>query len=289
MAARRSDGEPDDQEHLLGREEDDPQRPARRGRPARPRPLTRIRLRPPLPAGPGARRRRPRGRRRPTRPSTRARSAAPADRARRRRGPVRAAPGQQDHRLEQARLAGRVRARRRGAARAERGVERRVAAEVGATVPSRIGRAVGPAVAPAAAVGGGPDRHDHVDVVVVADRLEDARRERAVELEGELVGVDVGQHVGEVARVERDRRAVALDRGLDLADVVADLGVGADGDPGLAVATDLELDDVGRLVGDQGGRADGPQQLLAIEDGPRRVGLRARPAGSSGTGRRSAG
>ena len=97
--------------------------------------------------------------------------------------------------------------------------------------------------------------------------------ERAVELERELVGIDVGQDVGQVAGVERDRRAVALDRGLDLADVVADLGVGADRDPGLAVGRDLELDDVGRLVGDQRRRPDRAQELLAIEDRPRRVGL----------------
>ena len=56
-------------------------------------------------------------------------------------------------------------------------------------------------------------------------------------------------------------------------DVVADLGVGADRDAGLAVAADLELDDVGRLVGDERGRPDGPEQLLAIEHGPRGVGL----------------
>ena len=143
-------------------------------------------------------------------------------------------------------------------------------------VSSRVVRIPGGA-GPASGYGGlgrGPDRHDDVDVVVVADRLEDAGRQRAVELERELVGVDVGQDVGEVAGVERDRRAVALDRGLDLADVVADLGVGADRDPGLAVGRDLELDDVGRLVGDQRRRPDGAQELLAIEDGPRRVALR---------------
>ena len=111
-----------------------------------------------------------------------------------------------------------------------------------------------------------------MDVVVVADGLEDPRRERAVELQGELVRVDVGQDVRQVAGVERDRRAVALDRGLDVTDVVADLGVGADRDARLAVAADLELDDVGRLMGDEGRRADGPQELLAIEDGARRVG-----------------
>ena len=65
--------------------------------------------------------------------------------------------------------------------------------------------------------------------------------------------------------------AVALDGRLDLAVVVADLGVRGDRDPGLAVAADLELHDVRRLVGDQRRRPDGPQQLLAVEDGPRRV------------------
>ena len=44
--------------------------------------------------------------------------------------------------------------------------------------------------------------------------------------------------------------------------------------PGLAVGADLELHDVGRLVGDERRRTDGPQELLAVEDGPRRVLLR---------------
>jgi hypothetical protein len=83
-----------------------------------------------------------------------------------------------------------------------------------------------------------------VDVVVVADGLEDARRERALELEGELVGGDALEDVREVLRVEGDRRPVALDRRLDLADVVPDLRVGADRDPRLAVRRDLELHDV---------------------------------------------
>ena len=163
--------------------------------------------------------------------------AAPADQLAVGRRPVRAAPGQQDDRLEQARLAGRVRAPDELRAGAERRVERRVAPQVEQADASRAGSS-GPAAPgrpPDRGLGGGPDRHDDVDVLVVADRLEDAGRERAVELERELVGVDVRQDVGEVARVERDRRAVALDRGLDLADVVADLGVGADRDPGLAV------------------------------------------------------
>ena len=44
--------------------------------------------------------------------------------------------------------------------------------------------------------------------------------------------------------------------------------------PGLAVAGDLELHDVGRLVGDERRRPDRPEELLAVEDGARRVGLR---------------
>ena len=44
--------------------------------------------------------------------------------------------------------------------------------------------------------------------------------------------------------------------------------------PGLAVAADLELDDVRRLVGDERRRPDGPEQLLAVEDGAGRVRLR---------------
>ena len=189
------------------------------------------------------------------------------------------APGQQHDRLEEAGLAGRVRAPDELWAGAEGDVE--------GGVPAEVEQADG--VEQGSASGGRPDRHHDVDVVVVADGLEDARRERAVEFEGELVGVDVRQDVGEVAGVERDRRAVAFDRGLDLADVVADLGVGADRDPALAVAADLELDDVRRLVGDERGRSDRPQELLAIEDRPGRVARRAPPAGSSGTGRRSAG
>ena len=110
------------------------------------------------------------------------------------------------------------------------------------------------------------DRHDDVDVAVVADRLEHAGRQRPVELERELLGVDVGQDVGQVAGVERDRRPVALDGRLDGLDVVADLGIRADGDARIAVAADLELDDVRRPVGDQRGRPHRPEELLAIED-----------------------
>ena len=98
----------DDQEHLLGREEDDPQQPAEARRPpaeavdpdplaarrtrragAHDRDLERVRSDAPLDAG---------------------EVRAPADQLAVGAGPVRAAPGQQDDRLEQARLAGRVRA-----------------------------------------------------------------------------------------------------------------------------------------------------------------------------------
>ena len=43
---------------------------------------------------------------------------------------------------------------------------------------------------------------------------------------------------------------------------------------GIAVEPDPELDDVRRLVGDQRRRPDRPEELLAIEHGPRRVGRR---------------
>ena len=44
---------------------------------------------------------------------------------------------------------------------------------------------------PRALLGRRTDGHHHVDVVIVAHRTEDARRQRPVELEGELVGGDV--------------------------------------------------------------------------------------------------
>src|SRR5688500_3093726 len=112
-----------------------------------------------------------------------------------------------------------------------------------------------------------PDRHDDVDILVVPDRLEHTRREWPVELERELLGTDVGQHVRQVACVERDGGAVALHGRLHLAHVVAHLCVRADRDPAVAVAPDLELDDVGRLVGDERRGADGTKQLLAIQHG----------------------
>jgi hypothetical protein len=61
------------------------------------------------------------------------------------------------------------------------------------------------------------------DVGDVAHRLEDARREGPVELEREAVGVDVRGGRRQVPGVEGDRRGVALDRRLDLPDMVADL------------------------------------------------------------------
>ena len=104
-----------------------------------------------------------------------------------------------------------------------------------------------------------------MDVPVVADGLEDAGRERPVELERELLGIDVCQHVGQEARVERDRRPVAFDRRFDPANVIADLGVRADRDPGVPLEPDSELDDVRRLVGDERGRTDRPEELRALE------------------------
>ena len=72
-------------------------------------------------------------------------------------------------------------------------------------------------------------------------------------------------------RVEGDRRAVALDGCFDLTDVVADLCIGADRDAGIAIGADLELHDVGRLVGDQGGRTNCSEEFVTIDDGAGRV------------------
>ena len=111
-------------------------------------------------------------------------------------------------------------------------------------------------------------------VGVVADRPEHPGRERSVQLEGELVDVDVLEHVDQVAGVERDRRPIALDRRLDLALVVADLGRRGDHDTGFPVDADPELDDVRRRAGDERGQPDRLEQLLAIDDRAGRMTLR---------------
>ena len=156
----------------------------------------------------------------------RANVGAPADQLGVRRRAVRAAPGEHDDRLEQVRLARGVRPHDQLRARPEVDLERGVAAKVAqrrAVEQDASSRRRRPPVAS----GRRADGHDDVDVLVVADRLEHARRERPVELERELVGVQVLERFGEVARVEGDRRAVALDRRLDLALVVADVRGGA--------------------------------------------------------------
>jgi hypothetical protein len=56
-------------------------------------------------------------------------------------------------------------------------------------------------------------------------------RKRPVQLDRELVRVHVRQDVEQVAGVEGDRGAVALDLGLDVALVVADVRGGADRQP----------------------------------------------------------
>ena len=194
-----------------------PARPAAR----RGTPLTRIRLRPADPVAPGPDDR-DLDRVGPDHALDPGEVRPPADQLGVGVRPVRAAPGEQDDRLEQAGLAGRVRAPDEVGARAERASSARSpggraggSSRAGVVRVAGLRRAGPPG--PGGRLGGGPDGHDHVDVVVVADRPEHARRERPVELEGELVGGDVGQDVREVARVERDRRPVALDRGLDLA------------------------------------------------------------------------
>ena len=94
---------------------------------------------------------------------------------------------------------------------------RRVAPEVGerqaGQAPSAAPRRRGAArSAMEPILGGGADRHDDVDVVVLADAADDAGRQRAGQLERRLVGPEVAEHVDEVARVEGDGRRRALDR-----------------------------------------------------------------------------
>ena len=168
-------------------------------------------------------------------------------------------------------------------ARPEGDVERRVASQ--AAKVERLQQRRLPGGRPGL-LGGRPDRHDDVGVRVVADGPEDAWREGAVQVEGELVGRHVLEHVDQVSRIEGDRGAVALDAGLDPALVVADLGGGRDHDALLAVDADAHPDDVGRRARDEGRQSDRLEQLLAVEGCPGRVGLRAGPAGSWGTGRR---
>src|SRR5688572_2240499 len=130
------------------------------------------------------------------------------------------------------------------ARRSVRSSESRVARPTPAGAPMP-GRLIG------ARLRGRADRHHHMHVAIVADRLEDARSEGPLELERELLRVHLLEHVREVLRVERDRGPVALHRGLDLADVVAHLGVGAHRDAGFAVRGDQQLHDVRGLVGDE--------------------------------------
>jgi hypothetical protein len=113
-----------------------------------------------------------------------------------------------------------------------------------------------------------------VDVLRVADRPEDTRRKRPVQLDRKLVSVHIRQDVEQVSSVESDGGAVALDLGFDFAFVVANVRGGADGQSDLGILADLKLDDVGRRAGDQAGQSDGRQQLVAIDRGPGREALR---------------
>ena len=54
-----------------------------------------------------------------------------------------------------------------------------------------------------------------MDVVRVADRPQDARRQRPVQLKRQLVALHVLERVDEVAGIEGDGGPVALDCGLD--------------------------------------------------------------------------
>src|SRR5260221_13321949 len=60
-----------------------------------------------------------------------------------------------------------------------------------------------------------PQRHHHVEVAVVADDPNDTWSERSAELERDLGRGEASEGGGHEARVERDGRGLALDRGLE--------------------------------------------------------------------------
>ena len=144
LAGQRVQGRPAeprrarDEEHLLGREQDGPQEPDEGGRAAAdavdPDPLAAAGRRRPGSGRPrscpGRDRRRDRRSRAGRRPRSGRGPSPQRTSSRVGRRPVRAAPGEQDDRLEQARLAGGVRPPDELRPGPERGLERRVAAQV---------------------------------------------------------------------------------------------------------------------------------------------------------------
>ena len=102
------------------------------------------------------------------------------------------ARGQHDDRLEQARLAGSIGAMDEMWPGSEMQLKGTVAPQVSQdkALQQQVRSPERPAArrCPGASLGGGANRHDDVGVRVVADRSENARRERAVELDGELLG-----------------------------------------------------------------------------------------------------
>ncbi len=147
---------------------------------------------------------------------------APADQLGVRRGAVRPPQRQQDDGLEQRRLAGRVRTPDQLRPGPELEVERGVAPEIpdrqGSKERRRPATGSRPDLAPESVA---RDLSATYEVVLtgmttwtycaVADRPEDTGRKRPVQLDRELIGVDVVQDVEQIAGVEGDRRAVALD------------------------------------------------------------------------------
>ena len=120
-------------------------------------------------------------------------------------------------------------------------------------------------------------RHNQVDVAVLADRPQHARRLGGDHLEGDLRCADDGQRLAEVLDVEGDLAALAGDLALDRAGVCADAGgIGAEHDrAGLRrlARAHAELDDVLAHTGDQPSQLHRPVQLAHIEDGAGRAAL----------------
>src|SRR5258708_11043860 len=70
---------------------------------------------------------------------------------------------------------------------------------------AELREAIGPRIS-----GRGPERHDDVDVAIIADRLEDSRRQRPVQLQSELLGIHLLENGPQEPGVESDRRPLAL-------------------------------------------------------------------------------
>src|SRR5213594_472951 len=112
-------------------------------------------------------------------------------------------------------------------------------------------------------------------ITVVADDLDDARRERATELERDLRSRQARERVGNEPRVERDRRRLTLDGGVDLPGVVTNFGgVRRDDERRLVRWIHLEPQHVRCVAREVRRETGGLEQLFSLCQYPRRVARR---------------